>query len=171
MKMAKASQADLDMAMDLCNALESLGQRFAPCMPEAIEKLAPEEDSERFDRDDDEQCGRALRHLLEVTGRASLMRVVWGCAVMLDPLNRCVDPDADTIEHHPDTKAAMKAREPRPLAEWGEDMGPCLWWRFPIEEEPYCGHPNCDSWPGYHTHWTPLIVPVEPAAAADGVRE
>jgi hypothetical protein len=29
----------------------------------------------------------------------------------------------------------------RPLSEWHEDMGPKLWWRFPIEEPPYCGSP------------------------------
>lgn len=67
----------------------------------------------------------------------------------------------------------------RPLSEWHDDMGPVLWWSFPIEEEPYVGTPNdlgrsaeiefrisCEEpklfkfdvggWPGYHTHWTPL---------------
>ncbi len=46
---------------------------------------------------------------------------------------------------------------PRPVSEWHEDMGDVLWWRFPIEEPPYVGHPNCDDWvDDYHTHWTPL---------------
>lgn len=30
----------------------------------------------------------------------------------------------------------------RPYAEWHEDYGPVLWWRFPIQEEPYVGGPN-----------------------------
>lgn len=102
MKMAKASEADLSMAMDLCNALDVLGQRFVPCMPEAIEQLGDEDESEPFDRHDDRQCGRAMRYLLELTDRASLGRVIWGAAVMLDPANRLVDPAAGTIEHHPD---------------------------------------------------------------------
>jgi hypothetical protein len=57
--------------------------------------------------------------------------------------------------------AAPPARQPlsRPLADWHEDVGDVLWWRFPIEEAPYVGHPNCDNWPGYHTHWTPLVLP------------
>lgn len=105
MKMAKASEADLRMAMQLCGAFDLLGQRFLPCMPEAIEELAEDDESERFDRDDDAQCGRALRHLLEIAERGSLMRVIWGMAVLLDPENRMVDPAADTLELHPDHAA------------------------------------------------------------------
>lgn len=72
----------------------------------------------------------------------------------------------------------------RPLSEWHEDMGPVLWWAWPITEAPYIGTPldlpqrNTLSlngreiavfdtnvgWPGYHTHWTPLpAVPVQPS--------
>lgn len=73
----------------------------------------------------------------------------------------------------------MKAQ---PISEYHEDMGPVLWWTFPVMEAPYCGTPNdcgfvvevsvavvdggqkmtqmVGGWPGYHTHWTPL--PPEP---------
>lgn len=164
MKMAKANQADLDMAADLCGAFESLTQRWGAYMPEAIQVLEDDDDpGERFENENAEQCRRALNHLLDMVNRGSLFRVVMGCAVMLDPSNQCVDPAADTIEHHPITKAGQAARLPRPLADWQEDMGAVLWWRFPIEEAPYCGHPNCDNWPGYHTHWTPLVLPDAPA--------
>ena len=68
----------------------------------------------------------------------------------------------------------------RPLAEWNEDEGPVLWWKFPVSEPPYVGSPldlgftvtsvlydqhgyevgkvnaNVGGWPGYHTHWTLL---------------
>lgn len=47
----------------------------------------------------------------------------------------------------------------RPKDDWHEDMGAVLWWVFPIKEPPYCGTPVDTDWPGYHTHWTPLIVP------------
>lgn len=163
MKMAKASQADLDMAVDLVSALDALGQRWAPSMPPSIERLTGGREHEEFDRHSDEDCGRALRHLLEVAERGSLSRVVWGMVVLLDPRNRCVDPAADTIEHHPDVTAAMAASQARPLAEWHEGLGPSLWWSFPVEGPPYCGSPLCDDWPGYHTHWTPLLVPAAPA--------
>lgn len=69
----------------------------------------------------------------------------------------------------------------RPLSEWHEDIGPVLWWKFPVTEAPYIGSPldtgmpievtirdsvrdytytkNVAGWPGYHTHWTPLPAP------------
>jgi hypothetical protein len=69
---------------------------------------------------------------------------------------------------------AQRAVTPRPFSEYHEDMGNVLWWKFPIEEPPYCGSPldlghpicvtvngtdsfyNIGGWPGYHTHFTPL---------------
>jgi hypothetical protein len=114
MKMAKASKADLNMAMELCSALDLLAQRWRPCVPEAIEVLAADDEYETFDRDDAEQCKRALGHLLDVASRASMMRVVWGMTVPLDPRNKVVDPDADTLEHHPDTVAALAAMAAAP---------------------------------------------------------
>lgn len=73
----------------------------------------------------------------------------------------------------------------RPLAEWHEDIGPVLWWRFPVDEPPYVGTPlDCarstyvaaptddqprrlvwgkiGGWPGYHTHFTMIPIPKEP---------
>ena len=50
----------------------------------------------------------------------------------------------------------------RPLEEWGEDYGDVLWWKFPIEEPPYVGSPLDLNWTGYHTHWTPIVVPQPP---------
>jgi hypothetical protein len=107
MKMAKASEADLEMAMDLVGMLDALGHRHCPSMPTVIARNDGDED---FDRDDDDQCGRALRALLETADRGSLLRVVWGAAVMLDPRNKLVDPDADTIEHHPDRTDSVRLR-------------------------------------------------------------
>lgn len=99
MKMAKASEADLEMAMELVGMLEALGHRHCPSMPAVIARNDGQED---FDRDDDEQCGRALRVLLETAQRGSLFRVVWGAAVMLDAGNKLVDPNAYTLELHPE---------------------------------------------------------------------
>lgn len=168
MKMAKAGADDLRMAMDLSNALEGLSHRHYPTMPQAVAKIADDEGGECFDRDDAEQCVRALRYLLDLAKRASLMRVVWGCAVMLDPANKCVDPHADTIERHPDALAGLEGKKPRPLADWHEDIGDALWWRFPISEAPYVGTPSDSDWPGYHTHWTRIICPDAPSFEIGG---
>ncbi len=109
MKMAKASEADISMAIDLANALDALTNRWAPIMPEAIQQLGEGEDTETFDEDDDEDCGRALRHILYLVNQGGLFRVVMGMAVLLDPANKLIDPDADTLEHHPDAVAARAA--------------------------------------------------------------
>lgn len=155
MEMAKASRADLDMATELCAALDALTGLY-PTMPAGIGDEASESP---FDRDDPKQCVRALGHLLDIADRASLARVVWGAVVMLDPRNRCVDPDRDVIALHPDSLTGHSARCARPLSEWREDIGAVLWWRQPFSDAPWCGTPNSSGWTGHHTHWTPLIFP------------
>lgn len=158
MKVAKASERDLEVAMDLCSALESL-TGWCPRVPTAIEQAQDPEDGEHFDRDSREQCVRVLNYLLDVSERASVMRVVMGCMVMLDPANQCVDPDEDTIEHHPNTKAGMAAQNGRPLTEWTAEAGPVLWWTGAEGETPWLGRPTDEAWPGTHTHWTAFISP------------
>ena len=69
-------------------------------------------------------------------------------------------------------QAYVAAITPRPLAEWHEDIGPVLWWRFPIEEPPYVGTPLDDDFPAigtatggwehHATHWTKLLIPEAP---------
>ena len=105
MKIAKANEDDIENAMQLCAVMDAITQVWGPTVPEKI----AEHEGESFYQDDDEQCGRVLRHLIELVKRASLGRVVYGCAVMLDPRNKLVDPAANTIEHHPDTVAALEA--------------------------------------------------------------
>ena len=108
MKMAKASEADLSMAMDLANALESLGRyRY---FPQAMGAPGAD-DGESFDEDDAEDCKRALGNLLGLVARGSLFRVVFGMAVVCDPRNEVVDPDADTLEVHSKVAAADKDAE------------------------------------------------------------
>lgn len=105
MKMAKASTADMEMAMKLCSALEAMDRRFFPDGAEG------ENDPEDFDCDDDTHCGQALRHVLDILQGGSINRVIWGMYVMPDPVNKVVDPDAHTLEDHPETLAAMKDAE------------------------------------------------------------
>ena len=110
MKMAKASQADLDMAMELTAAIDALTGHW-PTLPAGLCSDDDDSSQDRFDCDDDRQCGTVLRHLLEIAERASLMRVVFGMVVMLDPRNKMVDPDADTLERYPDIIAEQEAHE------------------------------------------------------------
>ena len=83
---------------------------------------------------------------------------------------RIVARAAALLQHHPDARAGLEAKNPRPLEEWHEDMGSALWWRFPIKEPPYVGCPLCSDWSGYHTHWTAIIVPDEPLPSGGEVQ-
>ena len=69
------------------------------------------------------------------------------------------------------SKAPQPAPAPliaRSLAEWHEEDGYVAWWAWNGREwagEPaWIGTPNCEDWPGYHTHWTPH--PEQPVCAA-----
>jgi hypothetical protein len=41
-----------------------------------------------------------------------------------------------------------------PIEDYHEDIGPVLWWKFPIVVPPYVGSPLCRDWPDYHTHFS-----------------
>lgn len=108
MKMAKASDADLKMAIELASALEALNNRWCPTMPEKIAKPPGDNaEVEHFSLYDDEHCRRVCEYLVRLTRSASLFRVVMGMAVILDPANKIVDLNADTLEHHPEVVTAL----------------------------------------------------------------
>lgn len=74
---------------------------------------------------------------------------------------------ASNLQSYPIAEALTKlqeyedANEPRPIEEWHEDCGDCLFWKFPIEEPPYCGSPlSSDFIDNYYTHFTRLIIPI-----------
>lgn len=62
----------------------------------------------------------------------------------------------------PTVRKYLNAAIAAPIEEYSSEMASVLWWEFPVVEPPYVGHPDCCDWPGYHTHWTPLIVPEPP---------
>ena len=110
MKMARASEADMEMAIKVCSALEAIDRRFFP------EGSEGSNDPDDFDLDDDEHCGRVLRHIHELLQAGSIGRVIWGMYVLLDPENELIDPDADTLEPHPDiAQAEIDAKRYRAL--------------------------------------------------------
>jgi hypothetical protein len=97
MKMAKASPEDLDMALDLISVLDDIERGFFP-----YQFSDPDSEiSEWLDFTNREQYGRLIDNLRRLLNRGSIGRVIMGMAVVCDPANECIDPDADTIEHHP----------------------------------------------------------------------
>lgn len=97
MKMAKASEADLDMAMELISVLDDIESGYFPGRFGDQES----ESSERIDTYDRQQYDRLIDNLRRLLKRGSVGRVIMGMAVVCDPSNECIDPDAPTIEHHP----------------------------------------------------------------------
>lgn len=94
MKMAKASEADLKMALELVGMLEGFERGHFP-VGEA------DEEYEAFYDDNPEHCLRAMEMILYKLQLGSLSRVVFGMSVLLDPKNEAVDPACDYLEHHP----------------------------------------------------------------------
>ena len=80
MKIAKASVADLDMALELVSALDTLSSNWGPSMPEKIAKPQRDYETEGFSLDDDENCRRVCEYLIRLTRSASLSRVVSNAA-------------------------------------------------------------------------------------------
>lgn len=108
MKMAKASKADIDMAMDLASVLDDIESGYFPL------KLSDDQDSEeaeRIDTTDHKQYERLIDSLRRLLNRGSIFRVIFGMAVVCDPSNECIDPDAGTIEHHPKRQQLEEQRD------------------------------------------------------------
>lgn len=94
MKMAKASEADLKMALELASMLEGFEQGYFPGNDD-------DEGAELFNDGSPDDCLRAMEMILYKLQLGSLSRVVFGMSVLLDPKNEAVDPDCDYLEHHP----------------------------------------------------------------------
>lgn len=101
---------------------------------------------------------------LQTQLEGEILRAVQKVDVVVDKddLIRALAYDRDQYEKGFRDGVASVQQKPRPLDDWGEDYGDVLWWVFPIEEPPYVGSPLDEKWPGYHTHWTPIIVPEPP---------
>jgi len=98
MKMAKASTADIEMAMELSRFIEDLVDGMCP--KQACED--PESDDiEWLEDDPDEQHIRIISALQGIARKGSIFRVTFGMSVLIDPRNELVDPAADTLEPHP----------------------------------------------------------------------
>jgi hypothetical protein len=106
MKMAKASKADIDAAIELCHFLDMIrGGCPAADAVEEFELKGYEDLVERGDACDDEFVLRAHE-------RGGLFRIVWGMQVLLDPANEMVDPDLPHLAHHP-KRVALEAEVER----------------------------------------------------------
>lgn len=104
MKMAKASERDIEMALELSRTIEELMKGYFPAG-------ADDDDQGVFDPSDGRDCHKAIDLLFEIACKGSLFRVVFGMAVVIDPKNEVVDPDADCLELHPKHQKAHEQRD------------------------------------------------------------
>lgn len=120
MKIAKATQADMDAAVKIMQALDAISGGNMP--GELIDDQDADDDG-WFDNNNYDHCHRVINHLIGLTEEGNFLRVVGGMAVLLDPDNKVIDPDAKTLEHHPDRLEADSVRQQRDellakCAEW-----------------------------------------------------
>jgi len=86
-------------------------------------------------------------------------------AVKILDVNKIINRNQVGFCEAADLAANVLERQiPQPIEDWSDDDGDCLWWKFPIEESPYCGSPLDLEWreknyDGYYTHFTRLTVP------------
>lgn len=117
MKMAKASPEEIEAGIRIVGILDSIDSGYYPLA------AGVDEDDEAptfFDEDDPAH----LRHFYDQV-KATLDsapgwpgRVIFGFAVIADPRNKMLDPNADTLEFHPAIKAALDAKDAwRPVME------------------------------------------------------
>lgn len=108
MKMAKASEADISMAMTMANILDDIERGYFPT------KLAsnPEsEETEWLETASCEQYERLIYGMKRVLNQGSIFRVIWGMAVVCDPSNELLDPTSDVLAVHPKLTQALEQRD------------------------------------------------------------
>lgn len=95
LRMAKASEQDIDTAFEVAGILEALGKGYYP--RRESESDAPM----HFDSDNFEHLEYLYERIRECEAKGSLYRVVGGMHMLLHPSNAVVDPVADYIKLHP----------------------------------------------------------------------
>ena len=108
MKMAKASNADIEMALEVSQFIEELVDGYCP-----KQAMDPDDtdDIEWLDFDDREQLVRVIEALTKIAKKGSIFRVTFGMAVICDERNELLDPDSDVLEIHPKYRSKSEQSE------------------------------------------------------------
>lgn len=110
MKMAKASQADLELGLAITSVIEACERGM---MPADLCEDEDADDYEDFYRCNQRQCYEVLNHILDIAEKGSLARVTWGMFILLDPENKILDPNVDHLALHPELSDAGQMRKER----------------------------------------------------------
>jgi hypothetical protein len=109
LRMAKASDADLDATYAIANLLEALEKGWYP-RRDYGDSDAPVS----FNPDSREHLAYLHERLLEIARTGSIWRVVMGLETVLSPRNAIVDPDADYLTLHPRIVRALAKEAAHP---------------------------------------------------------
>lgn len=127
-----------------------------------LEKVSRHWSKSKESRRESERADAARFHWLANCGTWPFSKAFspWGDANALrSAIDEAMERDrADAL----DAALATPAPQVLPLSEWHEDYGAAIWWSFPVQEPPYVGSPLDTNWPGYHTHWSPIVTPKAP---------
>ena len=115
MKMAKATEKDIEAAGELLGILDTIDARFGgPWATDGPESLEQALDGDEFDADNREHLQGLYNSLAKLLRQSPNFhgRVIGGmCYVILYDKNQIVDPGADCLEIHPRFEASMKDAE------------------------------------------------------------
>ena len=103
-RLAKASQADLDAAYRIMSLLDCMDDGYYPSNEEGSPTF--------FDSDDWEHLQFLHQQIIEIAEHSGgICRVIGAAGILLNEQNGLIDPDDDCIELHPDLKAMIAAGE------------------------------------------------------------
>jgi hypothetical protein len=119
MRMAKASERDIDAAGELLQLLDAIDRRFGgPWLNmDAPDNLLEYLGDEEFDADDTEHLQVLYNHLARLLQRAPNFhgRVIGGmCYVIHNPSNEIIAPHLDYLELHPKLRGLLNNLAPTP---------------------------------------------------------
>ncbi len=104
MKMAKASDDDISLSIEIASIVDDLEKGHRPWRV-----FGEDDDKLWLDMDSVEDLRAVVEKIREIASRGSLFRVVFGMGVLLDPKNEVVDPDAYYLDIHPKFIALIEA--------------------------------------------------------------
>lgn len=170
-RMAKASERDMDAGYDLMNVLTDLDRGYYPALPDDRKP----DDPTWFDEDDHAHLQHLHRVLKTLIDRAPgfMGRVMGGMSCFLNPKNAVIDPEADTIEFHPGLRRHVqwKPFDPATMSEgnwwvWTGDGIPSEWewadgaWHYPTTSPSLIKGPRRPDLVALMVH--PFLGPPEP---------
>lgn len=98
MKIARPKEEDLQAVWDLINILNTVSYELNP--------LKPINDDGDFEFLEDDDKAKVLDKIVEEYENCGIQWLMTVLETLLSPVNKIIDQEADTLEFHPEFKAA-----------------------------------------------------------------